>query len=103
MADTKPALNVFTILIMRAIAFALVAYFGVKTDFAVMLTSDPDLVGAVNVAVAAGVVMLGETIGARFGSPIASLVISVASKFAKAESDKLVLPKPPDQGQKPPV
>lgn len=86
-------MNIFTVLLLRTVAFVLVTYFSVSTELAVALTSDPEIVGALNVAVSALVVMLGETIGARFGKPVANAVIGVAKRFAARLSERVVLRK----------
>lgn len=86
-------MNVFTVLLLRLAAFVLVTYFSVSTDLAVALTSDPEIVSALNVAVGAFVVFVGEMIGAKFGKPVAVVVMNVAKRFATRISDKLVLRK----------
>ncbi len=85
-------MNIFTILLMRLIAFALVAWLGISVEWAVALTSDPEIVGAINVGIAAGITMLGEEISKRYGSAVSSMVIKVASKLAGKAADKVVLP-----------
>lgn len=86
-------MNIFTVLLLRTVAFVLVTYFSVNTELAVALTSDPEIVAALNVAVSALVVMIGETIGARFGKPAALLIVNVAKRFAARLSEKVVLRK----------
>lgn len=86
-------MNIFTVLLLRTVAFVLVTHFSVNTELAVALTSDPEIVAALNVAVSALVVMIGETIGARFGKPVANVVVGVAKRFAARLSERVVLRK----------
>ena len=87
-------MSIFTILLLRVIAFVLVTYFSVNLEIAVMLTSDPELVSGVNVMVSAAVVMLGEVIGSKFGPGVKSVVMAVLAKFATRAAEKVVLKKP---------
>lgn len=87
-------MNVFTALILRFVAFALVTYAGVSLEWAVMLTSDPELVGMLNAAVGAGVVVVTEELSKRVGPGLSKLLLSLAEKFAAKQSAKLVIEKP---------
>jgi NAD/NADP transhydrogenase beta subunit len=87
-------MNVFTALILRFIAFALVTYAGVSLEWAVMLTSDPELVGLLNATIGAGVVVVTEELSKRVGPGLSKLLLSLATKYAAKQSEKLILHKP---------
>lgn len=89
-------MNIFTVLIARFVAWALVTYVGMSVDWAVALTSDPELLGLINAGVAAGVVAVSEEISKRLGSPVAKLVVSLAEKYAGKYAAKFVIPKADD-------
>ena len=87
-------MNVFTLLLLRFVAFALVTWAGVSLEWAVMLTSDPELVGLINGAVGAGVVVVSEELSKRLGPGLSKLLLSVAEKYATKQSAKLVIERP---------
>lgn len=86
-------MNIFAILFLRVVAFVLVTYLSVSVDVAVAITSDPDIVAAVNVGIAAAVVMFGETLGKYIGKPAVALVMRVLQKVAAKLADKVVIRK----------
>jgi hypothetical protein len=90
-------MNVFTLLLLRFAAFALVTYAGVSLEWAVMLTSDPELTGLINGAVGAGVVVVTEELSKRVGPGLSKLLLSLAEKYAAKQAAKLVIEKPVDK------
>ena len=81
-------------LMLRLVAWALVTYGLVSLDVAVMITSDPDVVSLLSALVAAGVVMLTETLDRVMGGTLSRMLLNLLPKFVQRWSDKFVLEKP---------
>ena len=88
-------------LMLRLVAWALVTYGLVSLDVAVMITSDPDVVSLLSALVAAGVVMLTETLDRVMGGTLTRMLMAVLPKFVQRWSDKFVLERPVEKPPEP--
>lgn len=80
-------------LLLRLIAFALVNYGLTSIDFAVALTSDPSIVGELNLVASGLVVMLTEDLSRKIGAGPTKIIMGVMPGFIKRLIVRFTIPK----------
>lgn len=80
-------------LLLRLIAFALVNYGLTSIDFAVALTSDPSIVGELNLAASGLVVMLTEDLSRKIGVGPTKIIMGIMPGFIKRLIARFTIPK----------